>query len=122
MSPKLREIQEKLRQASARFPKWEILPAGEYSFTVSEASIKHDDDRHYDYLHVRLDCDGKLASDRFPIVDDMLFKLREFLAAVGLDADSLTDLKVLVGRSGRFTAEPQPDGKTFYKYREVAGQ
>lgn len=118
MSPKLREIQEKLRQASTRFPKWEILPAGEYTFSVREASIKRDDDRQYDYVYVRMDCSSsKAASDTFPITDKMEWKLREFFDAIGLDADSFTDLKMLVGRSGRFTAEPQPDGKTFYKYR-----
>jgi hypothetical protein len=118
MNRDLQKITEKLRQASTRFPKWEILPAGEYSFTFSEATIKHDDDRHYDYLHVRLDCGGKLASDRFPFTDTMLFKLGEFLAAVGLDIDSLTDWKDLVGCSGTFIAEKHDD-KTFYKYQEV---
>jgi hypothetical protein len=75
----MQELKEKLRLASERFRKCEIVPAGEYSFTVLEASLEHDDKRHYDYLYVRLDCDGKLTSDRFPFTDNMFWKLKEFL-------------------------------------------
>jgi hypothetical protein len=38
-----------------------------------------------------------------------------FLAAVGLDADSWSDTKQLVGRAGKFNAEADGD-KVYYRY------
>jgi hypothetical protein len=118
MNRDLGKIQEKLRQASKNLRQWELLPAGEHSFTIFEASIEHDDKRKYDFVYVKLDCGSKLASDTFPVTDKMLWKLTDLLRAVGVEIDSFTP-EALVGRSGKLTAEPQPDGKVFYQYEVV---
>jgi len=77
--------------------------------------MEHDDKRQYDYLYIRLDCDGMQTSDRFPITDNMLWKLNDLLAAAGLDVDSWTGFADLVGRKGKLTATK--DGSaTYYRY------
>jgi hypothetical protein len=93
-----------------------VLPPGDYEFVILEAREEHDDKRAYDYWFLKLDCSGKLTSDRFPIVDNMLWKINQLLAAVGLDIDSLSDVGDLVGLGGKFDAEAE-GAKTFYKYR-----
>jgi hypothetical protein len=116
MSRNLEKLKEKLRGASERLKKSLLLPPGDYRFAVVSAEIKHDDQRAYDYLYVKVLCDGETASDRFPFADNMLFKLAELLKAVGLEIDDWADPKDLVGRSGKLTAEAHDDGKVFYKY------
>ncbi len=96
----------------------QILSPGDYQFVVKEAREEHDEKRGYDYWYLKLDCGGKLTTDRFPIVDDILWKINQLLAAVGLALDDLTDVKDLVGRTGEFTAEKNGE-KTFYKYRKA---
>jgi hypothetical protein len=117
------QLKEKLRVARDRLQSshCQILQPGDYRFSVVSAQIEHDSKREYDYLYVRLDCDGLLTSDQFPFTDNMLFKLGELLKAVGLELDNWADPKDLVGRSGRLIAEAHDD-KTFYKYKaeEVA--
>jgi hypothetical protein len=107
---------EKVRKATAKLEKshCQILQPGKYLLMDREVKREHDRVRHYDYLYVRLECDGQMPSDRFPITDDMIWKLGDFLSAVGLDVDSLSDIKDLVGRTGQLSAELQPDGKTVY--------
>jgi hypothetical protein len=117
------QLLEKIRKATERLEKshCKILKPGAYSFTVQEAKIEHDKDRKYDFVFVKLDCGEVLTSDRFPIVDNMIRKLGDFLAAMGLDADTRSDEKDLIGRTGKLTAEKQADGKVFYRYgREKA--
>ena len=112
MSPLL----EKLKRAKARLDAstHQILQPGEYGFAVCEASMKHDNTRGYDYLFVRLDCDGKTTSDRFPIVDNMLWKLVDLLSAVGVDVDSF-EPKALTGRTGKLIATKEGSA-TYYRY------
>jgi hypothetical protein len=114
MSQNLEQLKEKLRGANERLKKSLLLEPGDYRFSIISAEIKHDDKRAYDYLYVKLLCDGETASDRFPF-DDMLWKLAELLRAVGLEIDDWVDPKDLVGRSGQLTAEAHGD-KVFYKY------
>jgi hypothetical protein len=97
---KMEELKTKLRIASANMLKCAILPAGEHGFEVREAKIEHDSQRNYDYLYVLLRCthddQQSLTSDRFPVVDNMLWKLADFLAAIGVEVDALMDTKELV--------------------------
>jgi hypothetical protein len=115
MSRNIDQLKAKLSVASERFKKSLLLRPGDYRFSVVSAEIKHDDQRAYDFLYVRLLCDGETASDRFPFADNMLFKLAELLRAVGLEIDDWADPNDLVGRSGKLSAEKQGD-KTFYRY------
>ncbi len=109
---------EKLKAIADRLnAQCQILESGEYQFEVQEVREEHDDKRQYDYVYVRLNCGGTLTSDRFPITDSFLWKLRDLLLSVGVDIDSLDNLKELVGRTGKLSAQLQPDGKTFYKYQ-----
>jgi hypothetical protein len=114
MSKNLEQLKEKLRVANARLKKSLLLEPGDYLFSITSAEIKHDDKRQYNYLYVRLDCDGETASDRFPF-DDMLWKLATLLRAVGLEIDDWADPQELVGRSGQLTAEANGE-KVFYRY------
>jgi hypothetical protein len=116
MSRTLEQLKEKLRVANDRLQSsyCQILKPGDYRFSVLSAQIEHNSKRGYDYLYVRLDRDGVLTSDRFPI-NEMIWKLRDLLLAVGLDIDALSDTEDLVGRSARLSAEAHDD-KTFYKY------
>jgi hypothetical protein len=96
-----------------------ILPPGDYEFIVKEAKAEHDDKREYDYWYLRLDCNGQTTSDRFPLVDNMFWKLGELLDSVGLQLESLTGVKDLVGRSGQLVAVRKgEEGKeiTVYQY------
>lgn len=107
---------EKINRAKARLDAstTQILQPGEYCFAVCEAKMEHDDKRSYDYLWLKLDCDRMQTSDRFPIVDNMLWKLADLLSAVGVDVDSF-DPNALIGCTGKLTAEAK-DGKTYYRY------
>jgi hypothetical protein len=115
MSRNIEQLKEKLRGANERLKKSLLLRPGDYRFSVVSAQIEHDDKRQYDYLYLKLLCDGETASDRFPFGDNMLFKLAELLKAVGLEIDDWADPKDLVGRSGRLIAEANGE-KVFYKY------
>jgi hypothetical protein len=76
-----------------------LLPPGRYSFRVEMARMKKDDQRGYDYVYVQLmGADGVKTSDRFPITDEWLWKLRAFIGAVGCSAEDLTPDN-LVGRT-----------------------
>jgi hypothetical protein len=112
----LQDLREKLRLASDKFDasRCHILQPGEYRFSIVEAKLEYDDKRQYDYVWVKLDCDGELTQDRFPINEQLLWKLRALLAAMGLDVDSFEPER-LVGCTGKLTAEKQGD-KTFYRY------
>ena len=114
----LTELKEKLRTATPELQTCKILKPGDYEFSVREAQIEYDQKRHYEYLYLRLDVGERATSDRFPFVENMLWKLFAFLAAVGLDADSWSDTKQLVGRSGKLKAETE-DGKTYYRYLQA---
>jgi hypothetical protein len=108
---------EKLKGAKARVDasSSQILQPGDYGFLIREASMKHDDKRQYDYLYIRLDCDGRQTSDRFPITDNMLWKFVDLLAAVGIEIDNWVGPADLVGRKGELTATK--DGSaTYYRY------
>jgi hypothetical protein len=63
------------------FSKIPQLPPGRNSFEVLTVKKKTDSQRHYDYLRVELGSAKTL--DRFPLTDEMLFKLAQFLDAVG---------------------------------------
>jgi hypothetical protein len=114
MSDNFDHLKEKLRLAGERMKKSLLLEPGDYRFAITLAEIRHDNKRGYDYLYVKLLCDGKKASDRFPF-DNMLEKLAELLKAVGMDIDSWHDPSELVGLSGQLTATPSGD-KVFYNY------
>jgi hypothetical protein len=116
MKKDLSALREKLRLASDKFDasRCHILQAGEYRFSIVEAKLEYDDKRQYDYVWVKLDCDGELTQDRFPFTDQMLWKLAALVSAMGLDIDSF-DPQDLVGCTGQLSAEKQAD-KTFYRY------
>jgi hypothetical protein len=60
MKKDLSALREKLRLASDKFDasRCHILQAGEYRFSIVEAKLEYDDKRQYDYVWVKLDCDG----------------------------------------------------------------
>jgi hypothetical protein len=99
-------LRARVAKASAKMEALQskIMPPGDYEFTVLEAKEEHDDKREYDYWYLGLDCGRQATSDRFPLTDNMLWKLGELLEAVGLELESLTGAKDLVGRSGKFIA------------------
>ena len=111
---------EKLKRAKARLDAstTQILQPGEYGFSVREARSEHDDKRQYDYIYVRLECDEIQTSDRFPITDNMLWKLNDLLVAVGLEVDSWTGPGDLVGRTGKLSAT-KDGSNTYYRYLAV---
>lgn len=108
---------EKLKRAKARFDasNTQILQPGEYCFSVRESRMEHDDKRQYDYIYVRLECDGMQTSDRFPITDNMLWKLSDLLTAVGIEIDNWVGPGDLVGRKGKLTAT-KDGAATYYRY------
>jgi hypothetical protein len=88
-------LRARVAKASAKMEALQskILPPGDYEFTVLEAKEEHDDKREYDYWYLRLDCNGQTMSDRFPLVDNMFWKLGELLDSVGLQLESLTGVE-----------------------------
>jgi hypothetical protein len=114
----LASLRAKLGAANAKLEasQCQILPPGDYPFVIKEAREEHDEKRGYDYWYLKLDCGGKLTSDRFPIVDNMLWKLNQVLVAVGLDVDDLNDVRELVERTGEFIAEKKSE-LTIYQYQ-----
>lgn len=112
---KLEQLKQKLRLAADKFKACEILEPGEYRFEILEVSLEHDDKRGYDYVFVRLDCDGTTTSDRFPITDQMLWKLKALVSEMGLDSDSF-EPQQLIGCVGKLTAKKQKD-MVLYRYQ-----
>jgi hypothetical protein len=114
----IESLRVKLGAAAAKLEasQCQILPPGEYRFVVKEAREEHDEKRGYDYWYLRLDCGGKLTTDRFPLVENMFWKLNQLLAAVGLDIDDLNDVRELVERTGEFIAEKKGE-LTIYRYQ-----
>jgi hypothetical protein len=122
MQKSLESLRAQLERASATFAasQCQILAPGSYQFVILEAREEYDEVRKYDYWYLKLDCGDKLTSDRFPIVDNMLWKINQLLAAIGLDIDSLSDVKQLVGNIGEFIAKAKGQ-QTFYKHQPKFG-
>lgn len=120
--PTIEELKARIAKASAKFgaAKSKILAPGDYEFTILEAKEERDDKRGYDYWYLRLECDGQATTDRFPLVDNMFWKIAELLDSVGLELESLKDVRDLIGKSGRLIAVTKDDW-TIYQYqaREV---
>src|SRR6266481_8336275 len=71
--------------------------------------------------------ESKIPADQIALSLSIRFlkggwKLRPFLSAVGIEIDSLTDWQVLVGRTGQLEADPQPNGKVYYRYLPKAAE
>ena len=97
-----------------------LLSPGRHSFRVKFAEWKKDIKRDYDYLYVLLwSCDIKI-SDRFPLTDQMTWKLGDFLDSIGSSLDELKDNpKNLVGKTGALIAEKIGSGRIAYKYQKA---
>jgi hypothetical protein len=118
----LAELRDRIQRANKGFQSTvsRILKPGVYRFEIKTAGIEHDEKRGYDYLYLRMLCnDDVLTSDRFPMRDDMLWKIADLLAAVGLELDSWTVEKELVGLAGDLTAE-QKGTLVVYRYQPRA--
>jgi hypothetical protein len=115
---RIEELKARIAKASARFEaaKSKILSPGDYEFVVLEAREEHDDKRGYDYWYLRLECDGQATSDRFRLIDDDFKKIKDLLKAVGLELESLKDIRDLIGRSGRLVAVVKGEW-TIYEYQ-----
>ena len=91
-----------------------LLPPGRYSFRVEVARMKEDDQRGYDYVYVQLmNADGVKTSDRFPITDEWVWKLRAFIGAVGCPAENFTP-ENLVGRTAELVISKQKNGAGYH--------
>jgi hypothetical protein len=120
--PNIEALKAKIAKAKVGLGQSQILTPGDYEFVVKEAKEEYDEVRMYPYWYLRLEANGQATSDRFPLVDNMFWKLVELLNAVGLELESLKDVKDLVGRSGRLVAEKKgEEGKeiTVYEYQPV---
>ena len=114
----LADLKARIDAANKRFAATtcQILQPGEYGFEVKEARFEHDAKRGYDYIFVLLLCNGEtLTSDRFPMSDNLLWKISTLLKAVGIDIDSWIDEKELIGRQGVLTAG-QKGTLVIYRY------
>jgi hypothetical protein len=114
---RIKALKARIAKASARMEaeRSKILPPGDYAFTIKSAREEHDEEREYDYLFLRLECNGQTTSDRFPLTDKMFWKLEELFASLG---ETSGEIKDLVGRSGRFVAVIK-DAWTIYEYQPL---
>ena len=91
-----------------------LLTPGRYSFRVELARMKKDDQRGYDYVYVQLmNADGVKSSDRFPITEEWMWKLRAFIGAVGCSAENFTP-ENLVGRTAELVISKQKNGAGYH--------
>jgi len=91
-----------------------LLSPGRYSFRVELARMKKDHQRGYDYIYVQLmGADGVKTSDRFPITDEWLWKLRAFIGAVGCSAEDFTPDN-LVGRTAELIISKQKNWAVYH--------
>jgi hypothetical protein len=116
----IEELKERTRKATERnqAKMVALLPPGEHNFTVEMCRFKTDEKRGYDYLYAQLRSGNRKTSDRLPTTDDMIWKLGEFLNAIGATVDDLAEPESLVGRTGTLLAEQQ-NGRTTYAYQEA---
>jgi hypothetical protein len=116
--PSLKERKARIRLAKENVAPCQVLEPGKrYHFTIRDVSQAYDSQREYHYVFVKMACGGGIVtSDRFPITDEMLWKLKALLASVGLNEDDWTDEKQLIGLSGEFLTEKK--GKwVVYRYQ-----
>jgi hypothetical protein len=91
-----------------------LLPPGRYSFRVELARMKKDDQRGYDYVYVQLmNADSVKSSDRFPITEEWMWKLRAFIGAVGCSTENFTP-ENLVGRTAELVISKQKNGAGYH--------
>jgi hypothetical protein len=95
--PTIEALKARIAKASAKFEaaKSKVLSPGDYEFTIKDAREEHDAVREYNYLFLRLECDGQTTTDRFPLTDNMMWKLEALLDSVS--PESLRDLRDLIG-------------------------
>jgi hypothetical protein len=115
---RIAELQRRYQKVTEKLSRVSRLSPGCYSFSVELAEFKEDIERKYTYLYIQFRTDdGSKASDRFPMTDDMIWKLAEFVDAVGLTmADLSSDTKVFIGRTGKLTARTKGEW-TIYEYQ-----
>ena len=107
----LDEIRQRLAASTVRASQHKLLAPGPYSFKITDAKERQDGQRGYEYVYIELSCqsDGAVVvtQDRFALVDAefWLRKLNSLLAAVGLDSDSWSSVRQLIGRTGELVAE-----------------
>ena len=118
------EPKQRLAKVNDSLRPVEILPPGLYSFRVEEARFKKDEERKYEYLYVRLHCSGEAGefktSDRFRLVDELIWKFAQFCEAIGFSVDDLSNEKEFIGREGELVAVKDGD-KTYYEYQNPGG-
>jgi hypothetical protein len=117
MSKSLESIKEKLRLAGKQMEPCRILELGEYGFSIQDVSQEYDQKRHYDYIFVKMFCNDNIrTTDRFPLIDKMMWKLKALLVSVGLPEDDWPGERQLVGLTGRLVAEKLGE-LTPYRYQ-----
>jgi hypothetical protein len=115
---RIEALKARLAKANARMEaeRSKILPPGDYEFVIKSAREEHDEERGYDYLFLRMECNGRqTTSDRFPFTDQMFWKLEELFASLGVTTGEIKDL---VGRCGRFVAVTKGEW-TIYEYQPL---
>jgi len=118
MNRNLESIKAKLRLAKNQLDPAKVLAPGDYNFRIQNVTQEYDSKRGYDYIFVKMFvCDGTIrTTDRFPITDMMMWKLKTFLVSVGLPEDDWPGERQLIGIAGRLIAEKVGD-LTPYRYQ-----